>query len=1516
MATKNGAPSLPQLPIPAFAAGRDGRIAALNDALYALLPKVASLPVACDALPGLSKAHAQQLAQAVAAALATPSKRVQVELQLVRAPNEEAWVLFDLAAQRDAKGAAAGVLGVGQDVSARVAREAELTSQVTSLHQLMDTAETPMFALDAEGNVTTWNRKMAAITGVGRDAVLGQSMVQKCADEQRRAPVQRVLDAALKDGHSVQKRPIPLTNAAGTKKSPMSLSAVPLKDAAGAGLGMLGVVEVAPDVQGSQAELQRVANDLTLLIDTANAPIFGIDAGGMVNEWNRKAAEITGFSREEVLGRSLVKEFITAEYRDSVEEVFQNALQGTETANFELPLFTKKGERVEVLLNAATRRNTAGAVTGVVGVGQDITERKSAETRVSNLAKDLRLLIDSANAPIIGIDAFGCVNEWNNKAAEITGYTLDEVTGRYLVRDFIIDDYKVAVNAVLNKALQGNETDNFEFPFITKGGERVEVLLNATTRRDTTGKILGVVGVGQDITELKRGKAELLRVANDLTLLIDTANAPIFGIGADGLVNEWNRKMAAITGFSREDVMGKNLVSEFISVEFRQSVKEVLENALLGMQTDNYQLPLFTKDKRRVELLLNAATRVDASGAIVGVVGVGQDITAINQSQAELSRVAEDLTLLIETANAPIFGIDADGMVNEWNRKAAEITGFSRDEVMGQDLVSKFITAEYQEAVGDVLQKALAGQATANFEFPLYTKESERVEVLLNATSRVDVDGKVVGVVGVGQDITEMSRGKQELRQVANDLTRLIDTANAPILGIDANGMVNEWNKKAAQITGFSREEVIGKHLTNTFITDEYRHAVQQVLDNALCGRGTDNFIFPLFTKGGERVEVLLNATNRDNANGEVVGVVGVGQDITKLSQAKTKMSQVAMDLKMLIETANAPIFGIDEQGLVNEWNRKAAEITGYSKDEVVGRNLVEEFITPECKASVKEVFQNALTGSQTDNFEFPLYTKDGKFVYVLLNASSRRDTDGKIVGVVGVGQDITARKQVGDTLTVVATDLRLLIDNANAPILGTDALGRVNEWNNKAAEITGYTKDEVMGHYLVRDFIIDDYKVAVNNVLSKALNGHETDNFEFPFITKGGQLVEVLLNAATRRDATGRALGVVGVGQDITELKNGKKELQRVANDLKLLIDTANAPIFGIGADGLVNEWNRKMAAITGFSREDVMGKNLVSEFISVEFRQSVKEVLENALLGVQTDNYQLPLFTKDKRRVELLLNAATRCDASGAIVGVVGVGQDITAINQSQAELSRVANDLSLLIDTANAPIFGIDAERNGERVEQEGSRDHRLHQGGSARPLACQRLYHARVPRVGRGGAAQRAAGHRDRQLRAAAVYQEGRARRGAAQRRDASRNHGSGDRRGGCGPGHHRAQVGGDACVEPGEGPAAAHRQRERADHRDRRLRLRQRVEQQGGRDHRVHARRGDGAVPRARLHHRRLQGGGERGAQQGAAGERDRQLRVPVHHQGRRACRGAAQRDDAPRHDGEDPRRGGRRPGHH
>ena len=86
-------------------------------------------------------------------------------------------------------------------------------------------------------------------------------------------------------------------------------------------------------------------------------------------------------------------------------------------------------------------------------------------------------------------------------------------------------------------------------------------------------------------------------------------------------------------------------------------------------------------------MLLNATPRTDKSGQIVGMLGVGQDVTERRQVELEKTQVAQELQTLIDTANAPIFGIDAHGLVNVWNNKSAEITGFGKEEVLGQDLV-------------------------------------------------------------------------------------------------------------------------------------------------------------------------------------------------------------------------------------------------------------------------------------------------------------------------------------------------------------------------------------------------------------------------------------------------------------------------------------------------------------------------------------------------------------------------------------------------------------------------------------------------------------------------------------------------------------------------------------------------------------------------------------------------------------------------------------------------------------
>jgi PAS domain S-box-containing protein len=130
----------------------------------------------------------------------------------------------------------------------------------------------------------------------------------------------------------------------------------------------------------------------------------------------------------------------------------------------------------------------------------------------------------------------------------------------------------------------------------------------------------------------------------------------------------------------------------------------------------------------------------------------------------------------------------------------------------------------------------------------------------------------------------------------------------------------------------------------------------------------------------------------------------------------------------------------------------------------------------------------------------------------------------------------------------------------------------------------------------------------------------------------------------------------LAGVAQDVTETKKNEIAVSAMANELRQLVDTANAPIFGIDVYGRVNEWNNKTIEITGFSRDEAWNKPLVADFIEPAFKDSVQQVMDNALRGQETSNYELTLETKSKEIRHLLVNATTRRDAEGNVVGVVG--------------------------------------------------------------------------------------------------------------------------------------------------------------------------------------------------------------------------------------------------------------------
>jgi PAS domain S-box-containing protein len=150
---------------------------------------------------------------------------------------------------------------------------------------------------------------------------------------------------------------------------------------------------------------------------------------------------------------------------------------------------------------------------------------------------------------------------------------------------------------------------------------------------------------------------------------------------------------------------------------------------------------------------------------------------------------------------------------------------------------------------------------------------------------------------------------------MARELRQLLDTANTPIFGVDTAGLVNEWNDRTSEVTGFSGDEAFNKPLVETFIVPDLQPSVQEILDNALRGRGTSNIELEIRTKDNETRYLLVNATTRQDAEKNVVGVVCIAQDVTEAIKHDRAVSAMADELRQLIDTANAPIFGIDRDG-------------------------------------------------------------------------------------------------------------------------------------------------------------------------------------------------------------------------------------------------------------------------------------------------------------------------------------------------------------------------------------------------------------------------------------------------------------------------------------------------------------------------------------------------------------------------------------------------------------------------
>lgn len=258
----------------------------------------------------------------------------------------------------------------------------------------------------------------------------------------------------------------------------------------------------------AEHKLRNKKCDFCKFVDSANAPIVAVDLSGLITHWNLKAEEVFGFTGKSAQ-RTALSELIHKDEQAAFQD-FQATILAKQCHNgsgsvrqlqqrFRLKSNTvgKQWHEVNFLASSFPCTSSTGSCEGALYIGQELTQLCKNELKQQDRP------VREVNAPMIAVDVHGCVDEWNHSAELLTGFKKAEAVGKNLVRNFVLEDSSDSVQTMLSQVLNGQEITNYEFSIWTKNGQQKEMLWSAAAKRDCNDQIVGVVGVGQDITELR-----------------------------------------------------------------------------------------------------------------------------------------------------------------------------------------------------------------------------------------------------------------------------------------------------------------------------------------------------------------------------------------------------------------------------------------------------------------------------------------------------------------------------------------------------------------------------------------------------------------------------------------------------------------------------------------------------------------------------------------------------------------------------------------------------------------------------------------------------------------------------------------------------------------------------------------------------------------------------------------------------------------------------------------------------
>jgi PAS domain S-box-containing protein len=364
--------------------------------------------------------------------------------------------------------------------------------------------------------------------------------------------------------------------------------------------------------------------------------------------------------------------------------------------------------------------------------------------------------------------------------------------------------------------------------------------------------------------------------------------------------------------------------------------------------------------------------------------------------------------IIIANAPDPVFVSDLEGKILQANEAVSELLGFRKDEVLEQSL-SRFIspdeTREFTAALREVVERGV----TRNAVLHPRAATGEVIPTTLNASALRDGEGNVIGAIGVLRDMRELDKARAYAE-------RLIEDAPDPVFVSDLEGKIIQANEAVSELLGFRKDEVVEQSLSRFISPDETREftaALREVVERGV----TRNARLNPRAATGEVIPTTLNASALRDAEGNVIGAIGVLRDMRELDKARAYAER-------LIEDAPDPVFVSDLEGTIVQANEAVSQLLGFRKDEVLEQSL-SRFISPEETREFTAALREVVERGVTRNARLNPRSASGEVIPTTLNASALRDPDGKVIGAIGILRDMRAYEKVVQDLEQSKAELQ-----------------------------------------------------------------------------------------------------------------------------------------------------------------------------------------------------------------------------------------------------------------------------------------------------------------------------------------------------------------------------------------------------------------------------------------------------------------------------------------------------------